>query len=71
MDGRVIVIKVKDIAYVTLAAPDLEVMQKFLTDFGLVSTQGPDGRLYAGSWSDWITRPERPVTTGPEKDQST
>jgi thiosulfate/3-mercaptopyruvate sulfurtransferase len=23
-------------------------------------------RLYAGSWSEWIRSPERPVATGPE-----
>ena len=27
---------------------------------------GPDTRLYAGSWSDWVSRPERPVETGGE-----
>lgn len=25
-----------------------------------------DGRLYAGSWSEWCSDPERPVATGPE-----
>ena len=26
----------------------------------------PGGRLYAGSWSDWSTRPEAPAESGPE-----
>ncbi|MDX2312672.1 MAG: sulfurtransferase, partial [Gammaproteobacteria bacterium] len=25
-----------------------------------------DGRLYAGSWSEWCSDPDRPVATGPE-----
>ena len=40
-------INVDDIAYVRFGAPDLEKMQRFLTDFGLVVSTGPDGRLYA------------------------
>jgi catechol 2,3-dioxygenase-like lactoylglutathione lyase family enzyme len=41
------VIKVRDIACVRFAAPDLGAMERFLTDFGLVVNTGPDGRLYA------------------------
>ena len=40
-------IKVHDIAYVRFAAPDLDAMERFLTDFGLVVNPGPDEHLYA------------------------
>ena len=40
-------IKIKDLAYVRLAAPDLDVMEKFVTDFGLVVTKRDEDRLYA------------------------
>ena len=39
-------IKVKDIAYVRFGAPDLDAMQHFADDFGLVTTQRTDDRLY-------------------------
>lgn len=40
-------IKVRDLAYVRLSAPDLDAMQKFLTDFGLVVTHRDEDTLYA------------------------
>ncbi len=40
-------IKVKDIAYVRFSAPDLDAMEKFVTDFGLVVTAREADVLYA------------------------
>jgi catechol 2,3-dioxygenase-like lactoylglutathione lyase family enzyme len=40
-------IKVRDIAYVRFAAPDLGAMEQFLTDFGLLVHAREDQRLYA------------------------
>ncbi len=40
-------IKVKDIAYVRFAAPDLDAMERFLTAFGLVISARHGDRLYA------------------------
>ena len=40
-------IKVKDIAYVRFAAPDLVEMERFLTDFGFAVAAGPGDVLYA------------------------
>ncbi|MDJ0849857.1 MAG: VOC family protein [Myxococcota bacterium] len=40
-------IKVRDVAYVRFAAPDLDRMERFLTDFGLVVTAREDDRLFA------------------------
>jgi catechol 2,3-dioxygenase-like lactoylglutathione lyase family enzyme len=39
-------IKVQDIAYVRFAAPDLDVMQRFASDFGLVLTARENDTLY-------------------------
>ena len=40
-------IKVKDIAYTRFAAPDLDAMERFVTDFGLAVTARRDDVLYA------------------------
>jgi catechol 2,3-dioxygenase-like lactoylglutathione lyase family enzyme len=40
-------IRIKDIAYVRFAAPDLDAMERFLTDFGLVVSARGEDRLYA------------------------
>jgi catechol 2,3-dioxygenase-like lactoylglutathione lyase family enzyme len=40
-------IKVRDIAYARFAAPDLDVMEKWVKDFGLVVTARTDDRLFA------------------------
>ncbi len=40
-------IKVKDVAYVRFSAPDLDAMERFLTDFGLDVSRREDGLLYA------------------------
>ncbi len=40
-------IKVKDVAYVRFAAPDLDAMERFLSDFGLVVTTREREVLYA------------------------
>jgi len=40
-------IKVKDIAYVRFAAPDLDAMERFLADFGLVPTARENDVIYA------------------------
>ena len=40
-------IKVEDIAYVRFAAPDLDTMERFVCDFGLVVTARGDDVLYA------------------------
>ena len=40
-------IKVEDVAYVRFAAPDLDAMERFLSDFGLVVNARQDDVLYA------------------------
>ncbi|MGH0028377.1 MAG: VOC family protein [Myxococcota bacterium] len=40
-------IKVQDVAYVRFAAPDLEKMERFLSDFGLLVSEKEGGCLYA------------------------
>lgn len=40
------VIKVKDIAYARLQAPELDTMEEFLTDFGLVRSERTRTALY-------------------------
>jgi len=40
------VINVQDVQYIRLRAPDLDAMEKFLTDFGLVKSARTDSALY-------------------------
>ncbi len=40
-------IKVQDVAYVRFGAPDLDAMERFLGDFGLVVTAREEDTLYA------------------------
>ena len=40
-------IKVHDVAYVRFGAPDLDAMERFLTDFGLVVTAREEDRIFA------------------------
>ena len=39
-------IKVKDVLYARFSAPDLDVMEAYLLDFGLVRTARDDNALY-------------------------
>ena len=39
-------IKIQDIAYVRFGAPDLDSMEAFLGEFGMVRCQRSNGRLY-------------------------
>jgi catechol 2,3-dioxygenase-like lactoylglutathione lyase family enzyme len=39
-------IKVSDIAFVRFGAPDLDAMEKFSQDFGLVTSERSEGALY-------------------------
>ncbi len=39
-------IRVKDVSFVRFSAPDLDVMEKFATDFGLVTAERSEDRLY-------------------------
>ena len=39
-------IKIQDIAYVRFGAPDLDSMEVFLAEFGMVRCQRSNGRLY-------------------------
>ena len=40
-------IKVQDVAYVRFSVPDLEAMERFLDDFGLVVNARDDDVIYA------------------------
>ncbi len=45
-------IKVQDIAYVRFSAPDLEAMEAFLTEFGMVRTERTSTVLYMRGLDD-------------------
>jgi catechol 2,3-dioxygenase-like lactoylglutathione lyase family enzyme len=61
-------IKVEDIAYVRFAAPDLQQMERFLGDFGLVVSEREGGRLYARGTDPsrylHVTEPGEPAFRG-------
>lgn len=61
-------IKVHDVAYVRFAAPDLEKMERFLTDFGLVVSEREEGRIYARGTDPsrylHVTEPGEPAFLG-------